>query len=153
PLRVLAFLEKHPDIAYVTPDRQTTSTFDQSDSAAISAVTADVARSQFGLDGHGIGVAVIDSGVYNHDDLQGTFGSRVVYNESFVAGDPSTGDAYGHGTHVAGIVGGNGQDSPQYHGVATRVNIINLRVLNAQGAGNDSQVIAAIQRAIQLKNT
>ena len=154
PVKVLAFLEKHPDIAYVTPDRQNT-TFDQSDSAAISAVTVDVARTQYGLDGRGIGVAVIDSGVYNHDDLQGTYGSRIVYSESFIAGDLSTGDAYGHGTHVAGIVGGNGQDSSggQYHGVAPRVNIINLRVLNGQGAGNDSQVIAAIQRAIQLKNT
>src|SRR5215471_985008 len=154
PVKVLAFLEKHPDIAYVTPDRQNT-TFDQSDSAAISAVTVDVARTQFGLDGRGIGVAVIDSGVYNHDDLQGTSGSRVVYSESFVASDSSTGDAYGHGTHVAGIIGGNGQDSSggQYHGVAPLVNIVNLRVLNGQGSGNDSQVIAAIQRAIQLKNT
>src|SRR5215813_8260845 len=155
PVKVLAFLEKHPDIAYVTPDRQNTSTFDQSDSPAFSAITADVARSQYGLDGRGIGVAVIDSGVYNHDDLQGTSGSRVVYSESFVASDSSTGDAYGHGTHVAGIIGGNGQDSSggQYHGVAPRVNIINLRVLNGQGSGNDSQVIAAIQRAITLKST
>src|SRR5215467_730524 len=154
PVKVLAFLEKHPDIAYVTPDRQNT-TFDQSDSAAISAVTVDVARTQFGLDGRGIGVAVIDSGVYNHDDLQGSSGSRIVYSESFVASDSSTGDAYGHGTHVAGIIGGNGQDSSggQYHGVAPLVNIVNLRVLNGQGSGNDSQVIAAIQRAIQLKNT
>src|SRR5262249_53230139 len=153
PVKVLAFLEKHPDIAYVTPDRQNTSTFDQSDSPAFSAITADVARSQYGLDG--LGIAVIDSGIYNHDDLQGTSGSRVVYSESFVASDSSTGDAYGHGTHVAGIIGGNGQDSSggQYHGVAPLVNIVNLRVLNGQGSGNDSQVIAAIQRAIQLKNT
>src|SRR5215472_9504710 len=162
PVKVLAFLENHPDIAYVTPDRQNTSSFDlsssQSDAAAISAVTADVARVQYGLNGTGIGVAVIDSGVYNHDDLQGASGSRVVYSESFVAGDAITSDGYGHGTHVAGIIGGAGQDSQsgyshEYRGIAPNVNIINLRVLNGTGAGTDSQVIAAIQRAIQLKNT
>src|SRR5215472_8120152 len=162
PVKVLAFLENHPDIAYVTPDRPNTPSFDlsssQSDAAAISAVTADVARVQYGLNGTGIGVAVIDSGVYNHDDLQGASGSRVVYSESFVAGDAITSDGYGHGTHVAGIIGGAGQDSQsgyshEYRGIAPNVNIINLRVLNGTGAGTDSQVIAAIQRAIQLKNT
>src|SRR5215510_7455545 len=158
PLKVLAFLEKHPDIAYVTPDRPNTPTFDQSDAAAVSAVSADVARVQYALDGKGIGVAVIDSGVHNHVDLQGASNSRVVDSESFVAGDASTGDPYGHGTHVAGIIGGNGKASQngynhEFHGIAPNVNIINLRVLNNQGAGNDSQVIAAIQRAIQLKST
>ncbi|HEY6971768.1 MAG TPA: S8 family peptidase [Candidatus Angelobacter sp.] len=158
PVKVLAFLENHPDIAYVTPDRPNTPSFDQSDAAAISAITVDVARVQYGLDGSGVGVAVIDSGVFNHDDLQGASGSRIVYNENFVAGDASANDTYGHGTHVAGIIGGNGNDSQsgylhEYRGVAPNANIINLRVLNGQGAGNDSQVIAAIQRAIQLKPT
>jgi serine protease AprX len=158
PVRLLAFLEKHPDVAYVTPDRKNALGLNQSDTAMISAVTADVAWTQYGLDGTGIGVAVIDSGVYNHDDLQGSSGSRVVYGESFVAGDSSTGDRYGHGTHVAGIIGGNGRDSQsgyahQFLGLAPNVNIINLRVLNSLGVGTDSQVIAAIQRAIQLKNT
>ena len=150
PARVLAFLENHPDIAYVTPDRPNAPFFDDE----IPAVMADVARTQFALDGTGVGVAIIDSGVYNHDDLQG----RIVYSESFVSGDSSAGDAFGHGTHVAGIVGGNGHDSltgygHQYVGIAPHVNIINLRALDQNGAGNDSQVIAAIQRAIQLKST
>jgi serine protease AprX len=156
PVGMLDFLENHPDIGYVTPDRPNTPSFDNE----IPAVMADVAHSQFGLDGTGVGVAIIDSGVYNHDDLHKAdgSGSRIVYSESFVAADPSVNDAYGHGTHVAGIVGGNGYDSQlaysqTYPGIATNVNIINLRVLDANGAGTDSQVIAAIQRAIQLKNT
>ena len=65
PVRMLAFLEAHPDIAYVTPDRPNKPAFDQ----ASPAVLADVARQQYGLDGSGIGIAIIDSGVYNHDDL------------------------------------------------------------------------------------
>ena len=65
--------------------------------------------------GPGVGIAVIDSGVFNHDDLQksGGLGSRIVYSESFIPGDTSTNDPYGHGTHVAGILAGNGHDSPE----------------------------------------
>jgi len=65
---------------------------------------------------------------------------------------------YGHGTHVAGIIGGNSQCSEsnmtkQFRGIAPAVNIIALRALNAQGSGTDSAVIAAIDRAIALKTT
>ena len=154
-VKELAWLEKHPDVAYVSPDRPNKVSSDD----YTAAVMDDFARQQYGLDGTGVGIAVIDSGVFNHDDLQNTSGaSRVVYSESFVANDPSTNDAYGHGTHVAGILAGNGHDSQsgypaQYAGLAPNANIINLRVLDATGAGNDSQVIAAIQRAIQLKST
>jgi serine protease AprX len=156
PVKLLAFLESHPDVAYVSPDRPNTPTFDDT----ASAVMADVAHAQFALDGTGVGVAIIDSGVYRHDDLQKSdnSGSRIVYSESFVRGSTSTNDAFGHGTHVAGIVAGNGHDSQsgyaqQYLGIAPNANIINLRVLDGNGSGTDSQVIAAIQRAIQLRST
>lgn len=156
PVRTLAWLENHPDVVYVSPDRPNKVASDDD----IPAVEGDVARQQYGLDGTGVGVAIIDSGVFNHDDLQKSsgMGSRIVYSESFIPGDPSTNDTYGHGTHVAGIVAGNGHDSQsgyptQYIGVAPNANIINLRVLDANGSGTDSQVIAAIQRAIQLKST
>jgi serine protease AprX len=157
PAGLLAWLENNPDVAYVSPDRPNKAAFDDE----IPAVLADVARKQYALDGTGIGVAVIDSGVYNHDDLQNpnTSQSRIVYSESFIPSDTSTNDAYGHGTHVAGIIAGNGQDSQgdrysqQFTGLAPNANIINLRVLDSTGSGTDSQVIAAIQRAVQLKNT
>src|SRR5262249_19493992 len=156
PADTLVWLEKHPDVAYVSPDRPNKASFDD----APPAVLGDLARQHYAVDGTGIGVAIIDSGVYNHDDLQrpGSNQSRIVYSQSFVPGDPSANDAYGHGTHVAGIIAGNGQDSQdgypeQYVGMAPNANIINLRVLDGNGAGTDSQVIAAIQRAIELKNT
>src|SRR5579859_5009153 len=154
PLSALQWLKGHPDVLYISPDRPNKVSSDD----YVPAVMDDVARQQFGLDGTGIGIAVIDSGVYNHDDLQKpTGGSRIVYNESFILNDTSTNDVYGHGTHVAGILAGNGRDSQigyltQYVGIAPNANIINLRVLDANGSGTDSQVIAAIGRAIQLKS-
>ncbi|HWG49756.1 MAG TPA: S8 family peptidase [Candidatus Acidoferrales bacterium] len=156
PVKLLQFLENHPDVAYVSPDRVNKAAWDDE----IPAVMDNVVRQQYTLDGSGIGIAVIDSGVYNHDDLQNASGtaSRIVYSESFVPGDSATTDLYGHGTHVAGILAGNGRDSAtgyaqQYVGLAPKANIINLRVLDKNGAGSDSAVIAAIQRAIDLKNT
>jgi serine protease AprX len=108
-----------------------------------------------------VGVAVIDSGVADHADLHNASGtSRVVYSQSFVAGDTTTADRFGHGTHVAGLIGGTGVSSginngytAKFAGVAPNVNIINLRVLDQNGSGTDSQVIAAIQQAIALKST
>ena len=109
---------------------------------------------QYGWTGAGVGVAIIDSGIYNHPDLR----PRVVYSESFVPGDSSTNDAYGHGTHVAGIVAGNGRqlDRAQLHLHFPRNcaagQLINLRALDSNGQGTDSSVISAIERAIQLKD-
>ena len=81
----------------------------------------------------------------------------MVYNESFVKGDKRFEDMYGHGTHVAGILGGDGEKSTgsaytrTFRGIAPGVHQINLRVLDANGVGTDSAIIAAIERAIQLK--
>lgn len=143
-------------VLYVSPDRPNKPMWDD----APPPVNAPVARQNYGVDGTGTGIAVIDSGVYQHDDLMTADmkSSRIVYSQSFVPGDPTTGDAYGHGTHVAGILAGNGHDSAsgsgypeQYVGIAPNANIINLRVLDANGGGSDSAVIAAISQAIQLK--
>jgi serine protease AprX len=82
-----------------------------------------------------------------------------VYHQDFT-GTPTTNaagaqyDLYGHGTHVAGIIGGNGYLSGgQYEGVAPGVSLVDLRALDENGAGTDSTVIAAIQEAISLQKT
>lgn len=159
PVSMLARLANDPNVAYITPDRPVNLT--SVNEAYTTAVEADVAAAQFGLDGTGVGVAVIDSGVADHADLHNASGaSRVVYSQSFVPGDTTTADKYGHGTHVAGLIGGTGVSSgvangylAKFAGVAPNVNIINLRVLDQNGSGTDSQVIAAIQQAIALKDT
>src|SRR6202021_712646 len=103
PISALAQLEKDPDVLYVTPDRPVT--MESNYESVTAAVEADIATQQYGLDGSGIGIAVIDSGVADHVDFHSGTASRVVHSESFVAGNPSTVDTYGHGTHVSGILG------------------------------------------------
>src|SRR5215472_12206843 len=78
PAGALLWLQLHPDVAYVSPDRKNKVAFDDE----VPAVMGDVARTQFGFDGTGVGVAVIDSGVYNHGDLRAAnnySASRIVY--------------------------------------------------------------------------
>ncbi len=81
----------------------------------------------------------------------------MVYHQDFT-GTPTSNssgakyDLYGHGTHVAGIIGGNGYlSSGQYEGVAPAVSFVDLRALDQNGTGTDSTVIAAIQQAIALQ--
>ncbi len=103
-----------------------------------------------GQNGSGIGVAVIDSGISPHTAL----GSRVVARVNKVSWEgPSDGDPYGHGTHVAGIIGGN-TTAAKYvtsaftGGSAPAVNLIDVRVLGSNGMGYTSDVIAGIDWAI-----
>ena len=177
----LSALAKDPDVEFISPDHPLSSldvlisgesTMPQGSSAMMMSsfsasssfsssvpvdyfretVHADVAIGE-GWNGTNIGVALIDSGITVNEDLK----SQVSYSQSFVPGDSTTTDGYGHGTHVAGILAGLGVNSSsvakyQFGGAAPGVNLINLRVLDAFGNGTDSAVINAIQRAISLKN-
>src|SRR5216684_3328741 len=154
PADAIADLARDPEVHYISPDRKLGSFLDNT----AAAVNAPVAWS-LGLDGSGIGVAVVDSGVASRPDLNDLTGnSRVVYSQSFVAGNSTTSDQLGHGSHVAGIVASAGYQSTgaqylrTFKGIAPKAQIINLRVLDQNGAGSDSAVIAAIQQAISLKS-
>ena len=98
-----------------------------------------------GVNGLGIGVAVVDSGIAPHSAL-----TRVVANVSFVSGDSRVTDAYGHGTHVAGIIAGSATPAngvaPEYAGgIAPNAHLVNVRVLGVDGTGLTSDVIAGIE--------
>lgn len=114
------------------------------------------------LTGRGIGVALIDSGV---TPVEGLARSGQVVNGpdlSFESGDPELRhlDAFGHGTHMAGIIAGRDPDTPpgnennsDYHvGMAPDARIVNLKVASADGSTDVSQVIAAIDWAVQHRN-
>lgn len=147
PVASLEGLAQNPRVKYISPDRPNQALLDR----AAPAVNAPIAW-QSGLDGAGIGVAVVDSGIIDDDDLRGAAGSRIVYAEDFT-GLGKTIDKYGHGTHIAGIIGSMASDSAgMFKGVAPNVRLISLRALNASGQGTDSSVIAAIDAAIALKD-
>jgi serine protease AprX len=145
-------LSNQPGVSYISLNRAVGATLDYSGNG----VNAPVAWNS-GWDGTGIGVAVIDSGIYSHPDLLSarTGQSRVVYRQSFIGGVQN--DDFGHGTHVAGIIAGTGSvsnvpgSSHVLRGIAPNANLLDLRVLDQNGSSNDSAVIAAIQTAVQLK--
>jgi len=149
-------LSNQSNVAYISKDRTLTPFL----SNAAAAVNAPAAWNS-NYTGTGIGVALIDSGVNAHPDFYTTSllpTSRIVYNQSFIPGNSSASDAYGHGTHIAGLIAGDGVSSTgliyshSFKGIAPNANIINLRVLDANGAATDSTVITAINKAISLKS-
>lgn len=157
PGQAAKLLSLDSNVKYISVDRPLKK-MSTSDNVPYVSVGANLAPS-LGYDGTGVGVAVIDSGVNAVPDLgvPGTKNSRIVYSQNF-ADDSGTSDLYGHGTHVAGIIASNGTSSTcgncttTYYGIAPNANIINLRVLDANGSATDSTVIAAIQQAIALKS-
>src|SRR4051812_6120451 len=125
---------------------------------------ARAVQEEMGLDGAGVGVAVIDSGVTSwHDDLtyNGTSskvrvvgGQRVVKFVDFVNGRTTKYDDNGHGTHVAGIIAGNGYDTLGARaGMAPAANLVSLKVLDQNGGGYISNVIAALDWVIANRTT
>ena len=102
------------------------------------------------VSGKGITVAVVDSGISTqHSALS----NKVIASVSKVTGDPSTADAFGHGTHVAAIIAGvPTSTTPLYTGgIAPGASLVNVRVLGADGSGLTSDVIDGIDWAIANK--
>jgi serine protease AprX len=118
-------------------------------------IGATSVRQELGLDGSGVGVAVIDSGITAwHDDLSGTvlLSQRVDRFVDFVGGTTTPSDQYGHGTHVAGIIAGNGFDSGGARsGIAPAARLVVLKVLDGSGRGRISDVIAAFDYTVAHK--
>jgi len=107
------------------------------------------------LQGQGIGVAVLDSGVNPQQDLYTVMGvNRLVAAAQFNNGyNQSVYDGYGHGNHVAGIIGGNGsRSSGAYIGVAPMVNIINVKVSDDAGGSTAKNVVAGLQWILDNKS-
>ena len=99
-----------------------------------------------GIDGRGVKVAVIDSGIdKNHPDLVG----KVVAEKNFLSDEITADDLLGHGTMVAGIIAGTGAASGgEYRGIAPGADLISVKVIDGQGDGKVSDIIAGIEWAI-----
>jgi serine protease AprX len=147
PNAALLVLANNPLIVHIAYDRVVAGSMERTGAT----IGATAVRHERGYDGSGIGVAVIDSGVTAwHDDLTGG-GSpqRVDRFVDFVNGRQAAYDDYGHGTHVAGIIAGNGLDSNGARsGVAPNARLIVLKVLDRAGHGRISDVIAALDYVV-----
>lgn len=98
-----------------------------------------------GYFGRGVGVAIVDTGICLHKDF-GEGGNRVVAFKDFISNKRAPYDDNGHGTHVAGIIGGSGYSSKgKYMGIAPACNFIIVKVLDHRGDGNISDVLAGLQ--------
>src|SRR4030095_7288059 len=146
PAGAAAALARRSDVAYVSLNRDVRSLGHLSVTTGADEVRTVSGTNATGLDGTGIGIAVVDSGIDTTHKafLDRSNNIRVVYSEDFT-GEGRTDDPYGHGTHVAALAAGNGRISnAQYLGIAPNANIVNLRVLNSEGVGTTGSVLRAL---------
>lgn len=144
PSRVFGELARIPGVRRVHLDARVTASIEHS----VPEIGAPEVWSNYGTRGEGVIVAVIDTGIdYTHPALGGGFGPgfKVIGGHDFVNDDGDPTDDNGHGTHVAGIVAADGEGLT---GVAPGAKLLAYKVLDAEGSGTDSDVIAAIEAAV-----
>jgi len=133
-LSTLEKLRRHPLVKAVEPNPEARPHLVKS----VPSVGADTLW-QRGLDGSGSVVAIIDSGIdYNHPDLGGGWGNKVIGGWDFVENDADPMDAYGHGTQVAGCVAADGV----MKGVAPKAKLLAYRIWDAAGNSGGAMLAA-----------
>ena len=148
----VARLRAMPGVAAVYPDRPMHASVDP-DVSLINAPQVWQTHDSLGrnVQGEGETVAVVDTGIdYTHPDLGGGFGAghKVVGGYDFVDNDADPMDDNGHGTHVAGIIAGDGVKV----GVAPKASLTAYKVLDSSGNGLESTVLAGFDAAVSADN-
>ncbi len=147
----LVALSNDPSVASISPDRavMTTADLDVDRRATGVDVAGQALPTQIKRTGQGINIAVLDSGVVVGGDIAS---NSVVGFKDFVNNQTTAYDDYGHGTHVTGIIVGNGNASAgAYKGIAPSSKIVALKVLGSNGSGQTSNILAAIDWVIANK--
>lgn len=136
-------IEALPYVKAVHPDKKVEAILDES----VPQIGADSVWNELNCEGDSITIGIIDTGIdYLHPDLGGGFGPgyKVIGGYDFVNSDDDPMDDHDHGTHVAGIAAANGT----LKGVAPGALLYALKVLNNQGSGYSSDIIAAIEYTV-----
>ena len=102
-----------------------------------------------GLTGKGVGVAVMDTGIFPHMD----FDRRILAFADMVNRRPGPYDDCGHGSHICGIIGGSGVASDgRYQGMAPGCNLVAVKVLDKKGNGYASDVLTGLAWILERKD-
>lgn len=145
PASELENLAKEPSVEKIVLDRKLTAFR----SSSIPLIRADVASNNFSVNGSGVNISIVDTGVFNHTEFQSP--NRITSQKCYCTGccppdnsneNFNATDDYSHGTHVAGIAAGQ-------LGVANGSSIIAVKVLDSSGGGYDSDVAKGIEWAFQ----
>ncbi|MCI0818165.1 MAG: S8 family peptidase, partial [Chloroflexi bacterium] len=168
--RFISKLAGHPDIAWISLDAPVISTRHPKDSkdsgdavnvknlatAYPSAVNAPAvwngSKSRVGA---GVTVAVLDSGITNDNaDFKSGKNSRVIADVAVNSSASGFDDGYGHGTHVAGIIAGNGGalKNKKYIGIAPGANLVDVKLSDDDGNSSLADVIAGLEYVYNNKD-
>ena len=97
-----------------------------------------------GFYGRGIGVAVLDTGIFPHQDLQ----NKTIYFKDYIKGRRMPYDDNGHGTHISGIIGA--KNDTGRHGVAPECSLLGFKVLDRGGNGLIEDTCRAVEHVIRM---
>ena len=153
PVAALESLAADENVDWLSLDEEMSAT---SVSSRLAANLPVGASANAGYAGSSVGVAVLDTGISLHADLSddiiqysflnGAYPIPAIVNGEVVR--PSTDtrdDGFGHGTHVAGVLAGSGEASADhFKGTATGASIVSLQVLDKNGKGSSSELLAAL---------
>lgn len=139
-------LSNNPDITFISFDTKVYTLLD----IAVPTIAANFPHDK-GYKGEDITIAIIDTGASPHEDLVKP-NNRIIGFKDIVNRKTEPYDDNGHGTHVAGIIAGNGYSSKgKYVGVAPEANILVIKALDENGGGSSSDLIQAISYIIETK--
>jgi serine protease AprX len=164
PASVVARLSEHALVDFVASDEPVAPSMDVAKQAANE---APVSAPESAFTGAGVTIAMVDTGVALHPDIQTLMAAVDIVNPPLPADgaslaggdgtqlyDPANSiDPNGHGTHVAGILVGTGSHSPdgRLAGLAPQANLVSVRVLDGTGHGLSSDVLAGLQWILDNK--
>ncbi len=115
----------------------------------VLAANAPAVWGAYGNQGQGVTVAVLDSGINPNPDLP-----AAVFGVDTVSGTVTLADKGGHGTHVAGIVAGTGQQSGgAYEGVAPAARVLMVKVTDDQGSASYATMIRGLEWVVANART
>jgi minor extracellular protease Epr len=141
PANAIRGLQNNPNILLIENDEVVT--VKQIQDWGISRIEAPKAW-ECGLTGKGVRIAVVDTGIAIHEDL------NIADGASFTSYTSSFYDDNGHGTHVAGIIGSTNNNFGTV-GIAHQSSIFAVKVLDSKGNGYLSDIIAGIDWSITNK--